>query len=103
MVNLKYSNNSIKFYVSENLRKNTFYFKRDKLIINNDFFKQSREVVFRSFLDVIKSIGNRYYYVRGKKMDKVIDEIQDNRLLKATLGGCIIKKVNQTVIITKEC
>ena len=27
---------------------------------------------------------------------------ENNRIFKATLGGCIIEKVNQTVIISKE-
>ena len=34
--------------------------------------------------------------------EKIIKEIQKKRPFKATLGGCIIKKVNQTVIILKE-
>ena len=36
------------------------------------------------------------------KIDKVIDDIKRDKLSKATLGGCIIKKINQTVIISKE-
>ena len=44
----------------------------------------------------------KYYAVRGKKIDKVINDIMRDRLSKATLGGCIIEKINQTVIISKE-
>ena len=40
--------------------------------------------------------------MRGKKLDKVIKDIENKRLLRVTLGGCIIEKVNQTVIISKE-
>ena len=60
------------------------------------------EIVFRAFSDSLKIIGNKYYHVRGKKINKIIDEIMDNCLSKTTLGGCIIKKVEQTVIISKE-
>ena len=35
-------------------------------------------------------------------MDKIINDIINKRLFRATLGGCIIEKVNQTVIISKE-
>ena len=44
----------------------------------------------------------KYYAARGKKIVKLIDDIKRDRLSKATLGGCIIEKINQTVIISKE-
>ena len=67
-----------------------------------NFFHQSHEIIFRSFADLIKLIGQKFNFVRGKKLDKVIQDIKSGRFNKATLGGCIIKKVNQTVIISKE-
>ena len=59
-------------------------------------------MVFRSFSDSIKLVGEKYDTVRGKKIDYILDKISQNRLKKETLGGCLIKKVNQTVIISKE-
>jgi len=101
--NLKYSKTIVDFYVNENLRKNTFLeSSKNRLILNKEFFKQPKEVVFRSFSDLVKSVGKKYYSARGKKLDKIINDIESNSLSKATLGGCIIKKVNQTVIISKE-
>ena len=47
-------------------------------------------------------MGKKYYPVRGKKLDRIIKDIENNRLSRATLGGCIIEKVNQTVLISKE-
>ena len=58
--------------------------------------------MFRSLAEVIKIIGMKYYPVRGKKINKIIDLMKSNSSFKVTLGGCIIKKVNQTVIISKE-
>ena len=72
------------------------------LLENNDFFYNSKEVIFRSFTEIIKIVGKKYYPVRGKKIDHILDKIRQNRLKKETLGGCVIKKVNQTVIISKE-
>ena len=101
--NLKHSNNVVNFYVNENLEKNTFFSsKQNKLFINKEFFDQPYEVIFRSLSDSLKILGDKYYPVRGKKLDKIIDEIKKNSLIKVTLGGCILEKVNQTVIISKE-
>ncbi len=101
--NLKYSNKVVNFYVSENLKKNTFFLNRsNKLILNNFFFHQPYEVVFRALSESIKLIGKKYYSARGKKLDKIIKDIENNQSFRATLGGCIIEKVNETVIISKE-
>ena len=101
--NLKRSNNVINFYVSKNLEKNTFFsLKNNHLVLNKKFFQQPYEVVMRAFSDSIKFIGKRYYPARGKKLDKIIRDIENDKVYKATLGGCIIEKVNQTVIISKE-
>jgi len=101
--NLKYSNKVVNFYVSENLKKNTFFSdKSNKLILNKIFFHQPYEIIFRALSESIKLIGKKYYSARGKKLDKIIKDIENNQSFRATLGGCIIEKVNETVIISKE-
>ena len=59
-------------------------------------------MIFRAFSESLKLIGKKYYSVRGKKLVKIIDDIANNRLKRVTLGGCIVEKVNQTIIISKE-
>ena len=101
--NLKHSNNVVDFYVKKNLQKNTFFSNsKKKLFLNKEFFDQPYEVIFRGFSESISIVGKRYYSVRGKKLDKIIKEIEKNTHCRLTLGGCIIEKVNQTVIISKE-
>ena len=101
--NLKNSSNSIDFYVNENLKKNSFYsFKYRRLILNEDFFNQSQEVIFRSFSDSLKFIGDKYYPARGKKLLKIIELIKNKKLFKVTLGNCVLERVNRTIIISKE-
>ncbi len=101
--NLKKSNRALSLYVEKNKRLNTVFSKdRNKLIINKNYFNQPYEVVFRSFSDCIKLIGKRHNASRGKKIDYILEKIRDNSLKKATLGGCVIKKVNHTVIIAQE-
>lgn len=101
--NLKYSDEVIKFYLNENIKQNVYFSKsKNQLTINNKFFQQPQEIVFRSFSDLIKRISKKYYPVRGKKLDGIIKKIKTNNISKLTLGGCIIEKVNQTVILSKE-
>ena len=38
-----------------------------------------------------------------KKIDNILQMIEKDALKKETLAGCVVKKVNRTVIITKEC
>ena len=101
--NLKSSNKSLLFYVEKNKKFNSVFHKEKKeLILNENFFNHPYEIVFRSISDSIQLIGNKYNAVRGKKIDYILDKIRHKSLKKETLGGCVIKKVNQTVIITKE-
>ncbi len=101
--NLKISNNAIKFYAEQNKRLNSYLSnKKDTLFLNEVFFKQPYEVVFRSLSDSLKLMGRNYFSPRGKKVDGILDKIKKNTLKKETLSGCFIKKVNQTIIITKE-
>jgi len=76
--------------------------KDNQLILNKSFFLQPYEIILRSLSESIKSIGKKYYSARGKKLDKIINDLNNIHPYRATLGGCMIEKVNQTVIITKE-
>ena len=59
-------------------------------------------MTFRSLSESIKLIGQKYYHSRGKKLDKIINDVKGIESFKRTLGGCIIEKVHQTVILSKE-
>ncbi|MBD1173795.1 tRNA lysidine(34) synthetase TilS [Pelagibacterales bacterium SAG-MED01] len=101
--NLKSSDEVVKFYANENIKKNVCFSKtRNQVIINNNFFKQPQEIIFRSFSELIRKSGKKYYSVRGRKLDRIIRKIQTNNISKLTIGGCVIEKVNQTVILSKE-
>ena len=101
--NLKSSDKTIRFYVERNKKVNSKVNMRKKeLILKEDFFDNSYEVVFRSLTDLIYFIGKKQYPVRGKKIDNLLNKIKKRRLFKETLGGCVIKMINRTVILTKE-
>ena len=103
--NLTDSNETIKFYIAKNLKYNSFIYKdKNKVVLNEEFFSQPHEITFRSLTEIIKFVGNKYYSVRGKKVDTVINKLKgETRIyLKLTLGNCIIYKVNQSILVLKE-
>ena len=101
--NLKRSNDVVNFYTRENIKKNSFFlYKKNKLILSEEFFNHPYEIVFRALSESIKLIGKKYYLVRGKKLDRILKDIKNNSLTRSTLGGCVLEKVNETLIITKE-
>jgi len=101
--NLKDSDRSIKFYVNINLKRNTIFLKRkNTYILNQNFFDQSHEIIFRSLTIIIQNLGKKYYPVRGKSINELIEGISSKLFLKVTLGGCFIVRVNKTILISKE-
>ena len=101
--NLKDSNKSIKFYVDKNLEKNSIFLKiKNIYILNNNFFDQSHEIIFRSLTKIIQKLGKKYYPARGKSVNELIKGINRKSFSKVTLGGCFIERVNETILISKE-
>tara|TARA_B100000900_G_scaffold25999_1_gene20201 strand:- start:510 stop:1532 length:1023 start_codon:yes stop_codon:yes gene_type:complete len=100
--NLKIANESIKFYTEKNLKNNISFLKNKSVVIKQNFFSNSEEVVFRSITKIIQFVGKRHYPSRGKKVEKVINMLNSKSPFKITLGGCIIMKFSKTIIITKE-
>ena len=101
--NLKESDQSIKFYVEKNKRENSFFnYRKDELILKENFFENSHEIIFRSLSDLVHLIGKKSNFVRGKKIENILSKIKEGKLRKETLGGCVIKMINHTIILTKE-
>jgi len=100
--NLKFASEAIKYFVNKNLKKNITILNNKRVILNIDFFYQPEEVVFRSFTKVIMIVGKKFYPTRGKKIDNLIEKIKNEHSFKTTLGNCVIKRVNNTIILSKE-
>ena len=101
--NLRDSDKSIKFYVKKNLMENSVHIKsKGTCILSHNFFDQSHEVVFRSLTFVIQKIGKKYYPVRGKSINELINRITLKTFSKITLGGCFVESVNETILISRE-
>ena len=101
--NLKDSDKSIRFYVQRNLKENAIFLNRKNIyILNQSFFDQSHEIIFRSLTRIIQIHGKKNYPVRGRSIDMLIKGINAKSFSKVTLGGCFIERTNETLIISKE-
>ena len=101
--NLKFDNENIKFYTKKNLEENVSFLEKKKtVILNHNFFCHPNEIVFRSITEIIKIIGKKYYPVRGSKISRIIKLVEEKTSFKVTLGRCLIKRIDQSIIVTKE-
>ena len=101
--NLNESNKTIKHYVRKNILLNSRKLKKKGIyILKNKFFNEPQEIVFRSFAQILKEVGQKYYNSRGKSISFLLKKITDKTFNKATLGGCVIEKLNTSFKISKE-
>ena len=102
--NLNKSNFAINHYVEKNIKVNTSYLVLTKtIILKQDFFIQPDEIVFRSFSEVIQMVGRRKSYARGAKVENLLNNLKSvKNFKKKTLSGCIIEKIENSVIISPE-
>ena len=54
------------------------------------------------FSDILSLISGAYYPPRSKKIISLIDRVKKAKFNKSTLGGCIIEKKDNFILISKE-
>ena len=59
-------------------------------------------MIHASMAFVIQKIGKKYYPVRGKSINELINQITLKTFSKITLGGCFVESVNETILISRE-
>ncbi len=99
--NLASTNKAMKEFVDFNINENVIINKK-RYLIGSKFFSSPEEVVFRSFSNLIKKISQNDYPPRGKKLMNLIRELKKRNYFKATLGGTIIEKIHNSVVLTPE-
>ena len=102
--NLNKSNNAIEYYVKKNINDNSKYLKlTKKVILKDEFLKQPDEIVFRSLSEVIQKVGKKDTFTRGAKVENLMKFLRSfNNHKKKTLSGCIIQKLENSVVISAE-
>ena len=102
--NLKSANNALDYATKKNIDENATYLKKKQsYFLNKFFFLNPEEVILRSISTILKDLSGRYYPPRSKKIKRLILLMTSkNKPKKTTLGGCVIEKVHETVIINRE-
>jgi len=77
--------------------------KKNKIFINlKKFNLENEEVKLKVFSNCIKNISKNYYPPRAKKVLNLLSRIHPIKILKTTLGGCVINRDQYNLIICKE-
>ena len=102
--NLNYSNKTIDYFISLNIKSNVVYKSSKKMFfLKHSFFDNPNEVISHSFNRLFLELNNKNNFTRSKKIDLLINNLKTSTHdQKFTLSGCIIEKVNKTVLIYKE-
>ena len=90
--------------------KNTFlhysycpYLYNKKLVINlKIFLEENSEIQLKVLSNCIKNVSKSYYPPRAKKIISLLNKIQSDKKVKSTLGGCLIQKTHNNLVIYKE-
>ena len=103
--NLISSNNSIEFFVQKNISENSYISpskNNNRAFLTSNFFSSTDEIILRSFTKILQDISGRYFPARGKGVLRIINQIRQKSLTKTTIGGCVIEKIENSVVISKE-
>ena len=104
--NLISSNNSVEFFVQKNISENSSISLskngNSRAFLSSEFFSSTDEIILRSFTKILQDISGRYFPARGKRVSKTIHQIRQKSVLKTTIGGCVIEKIENSVVIYRE-
>ena len=100
--NLASSRDTLELYFNK-IYKETVKKKKNKIFIRLESFNSlNEEMKMRVFKKSIKDFTNSYYSPRSKKIFNLIDQIRAKKNPKLTLGGCIISREKNHIILKKE-
>ena len=100
--NLASSRDTLELYFNK-IYKDTVEKKKNKIFIHLEGLNSlNKEMKMRVFKKSIKDFTNSYYSPRSKKIFNLIDQIRAKKNPKLTLGGCIISREKNHIILKKE-
>jgi len=101
--NLLSASKALDFYKNKALYKYVSFLPKNKCSINTQIFSdEAGEIIFKSFSDILSLVSGTYYPPRSKKIISLIDRVKKAKFNKSTLGGCVIEKKDNFVLISKE-
>ncbi len=100
--NLASSRDTLEQY-SNKIFKEMVIKKKDKILIKlEDFLNLNDEMKMRLFMQTITDFRNIYYAPRSKKIRNLTHQLTIQRNAKLTLGGCLIMREKNHILIMKE-
>ena len=101
--NLMSARKALNFYKNKALQKYASFLTKNKCLINTQiFYEEAGEIIFKSFSDILSLVSGTYYPPRSKKIVNLIDRLKKARFSKSTLGGCVIEKKDDFLLVSKE-
>ena len=101
--NLLLANKALNYYKNRALYKHVSFLTQNKCLINKKIFsEEAEEIVFKSFSGILSLVSGKYYPPRSKKIMNLISRIKKIKYEKSTLGGCVIEKKDNFLIISRE-
>ena len=101
--NLRSASKALNFYKNKALHEYVSFLPKNKCLINTQIFsEEAGEIIFKSFSDILSLVSGTYYPPRSKKIISLIDRIKKAKCNKSTLGGCVVEKKDNFVLISKE-
>ena len=101
--NLLSANKALNFYKNKALYKYVSFLSKNKCLVNKQIIsEEAGEIIFKSFSDILSLVSGTYYPPRSKKIINLINRVKKAKFKKSTLGGCIIEKKDNFIIISKE-
>ena len=77
--------------------------KKNKVLINSKNLNDlNEEMKMRVFKKSIQDFTNSYYATRAKKIFQLIHQIESTKKATFTLGGCLILREKNLIILKKE-
>ena len=79
------------------------YKKKKKIVISlSSLSTESEEIKLKIISNCITKISKNYYPPRAKKVLNLLNGIKLDKKIKSTLGGCVIHKIQNNLVIYKE-
>ena len=101
--NLLSANEALNFYKKQALYKYVSFLSKDKCSISKQIFsEEAGEIIFKSFSYILSLVSGTYHPPRSKKIISLIDRVKKTKFNKSTLGGCIIEKKDNFILVSKE-
>ena len=100
--NLASTRDTLNKYI-ENIENKCLKKQKGKILINlKILFLEPKEVQLKIVSNAIKNFKHSYYPPRSKKVINLLSQINLKQNVKLTLGGCILQKSSNNLLIKKE-